>query len=74
MTEPEEPSTSNIPRFWPKKVFYGWAIVFTGFVASFGMVPMFGPVLGVFFEPIQAELGWSRTEMAFAFTLGSMTS
>lgn len=73
MTEPDE-QPMHPPRFWPKKVFYGWAIVFTGSVASFGMVPMFGPVLGVFFEPIQAELGWSRTEMAFAFTLGSMTS
>lgn len=66
---------SQIPRAWPfKRVFYGWAIVWTGFVASFGMVPMFGPVLGVFFEPIQEELGWSRATMAFAFTLGSMTS
>ncbi|MDA0797656.1 MAG: MFS transporter [Chloroflexi bacterium] len=66
---------SQIPKAWPfKRVFYGWAIVWTGFVASFGMVPMFGPVLGVFFEPIQEELGWSRATMAFAFTLGSMTS
>ena len=55
-------------------MFYGWAIVFTGAIAAFGMVPMFGPVLGVFFEPMQEELGWSRTELAFAFTLGSMTS
>jgi MFS family permease len=74
LTEPDEQPTHLPSRFWPTKVFYGWAIVFTGFVASFGMVPMFGPVLGVFFEPIQAELGWSRTEMAFAFTLGSMAS
>ena len=74
LNEPDGPRTEKIPRFWPRKVFYGWAIVLTGFIASFGMVPMFGPVLGVFFEPIQAELGWSRTELAFAFTLGSMTS
>jgi len=72
--EPEV-MTPQIPRAWPfKNIFYGWAIVWAGFIASFGMVPMFGPVLGVFFEPIQAELGWSRTEMSFAFTLGSMTS
>jgi MFS family permease len=74
-TEPtEQPQDSPIPRFWPKKVFYGWAIVWTGFVAAFGMVPMFGPVLGVFFDSIEQELGWSRATIAFAFTLGSMTS
>ena len=70
-----EAMVPNIPRAWPfKRVFYGWAIVWAGFIASFGMVPMFGPVLGVFFEPIQAELGWSRAEMSLAFTIGSMTS
>ena len=70
-TEP----TPVIPRAWPfKKVFYGWAIVATGFVASFGMVPMFGPVLGVFMTSIEDELGWSRATIAFGFTLGSMTS
>jgi len=66
---------ATIPRAWPfKNVFYGWAIVATGFVASFGMVPMFGPVLGVFMTSIEDELGWSRTTIAFAFTLGSMAS
>jgi sugar phosphate permease len=72
-----KPSTpeARIPKAWPfKKVFYGWAIVYAGFIASFGSVPMFGPVLGVFFEPMQEELGWSRATLAFAFTLGSMTS
>ncbi len=70
-TEP----TPAIPRAWPfKNVFYGWAIVTTGFVASFGMVPMFGPVLGVFMTSIEDELGWSRATIAFGFTLGSMTS
>ncbi|MEE8519132.1 MAG: MFS transporter [Dehalococcoidia bacterium] len=74
-TEPtEQTPLQTPPRFWPKRIFYGWAIVGTGFIAAFGMVPMFGPVLGVFFESIQEELGWSRTQIAFAFTLGSMTS
>ena len=65
----------QIPRAWPfKKFFYGWAIVGTGFVASFGIVPMFGPVLGLFIPSIEEELGWSRATIAFAFTLGSATS
>ena len=73
-TEETKPE-ARVPRAWPfKNIFYGWAIVATGFIASFGMVPMFGPVLGVFVAPIQEELGWSRTTIAFAFTLGSMIS
>ena len=74
-SRPATERMATIPRAWPfKNVFYGWAIVATGFVASFGMVPMFGPVLGVFMTSIEDELGWSRTTIAFAFTLGSMTS
>ena len=74
-SQPTTEPTPTIPRAWPfKKVFYGWAIVGTGFVASFGMVPMFGPVLGVFMTSIEDELGWSRATIAFGFTLGSMSS
>jgi sugar phosphate permease len=76
MREPETQTPEpQIPAAWPfKKIFYGWAIVSTGFVASFGIVPMFGPVLGIFIVPIQEELGWSRTTIAFAFTVGSASS
>ena len=71
----EGPSPSAaIPRVWPfKHVFYGWAIVIAALVASFGSVPVFGPVLGVFIVPMQEELGWSRATLALGFTLGSMT-
>ena len=37
------------------------------------MAPMFGPVLGVFFSSIEEDLGWDRTTIALAFTIGSMT-
>ena len=67
------PSTS-IPRVWPfKRVYYGWAIVIATFVISFGQVPVFGPVLGVFILPMQQELGWSRATLSFGFTVGSIT-
>lgn len=71
----EGPSPSaSIPRVWPfKHVFYGWAIVIAAMVASFGSVPVFGPVLGVFIVPMQEELGWSRTTLSLGFTIGSMT-
>ena len=74
MTEPVT-GAPRIPRAWPfKRVFYGWAIVATGFVASFGMVPMFGPVLGVFMTSIQDEMGWDRWEISLAFSVGSASS
>ncbi len=67
------PSTS-IPRVWPfKRVYYGWAIVIATFVISFGQVPVFGPVLGVFILPMQQELGWSRATLSLGFTVGSIT-
>ncbi len=71
----EGPSpAASIPRVWPfKHIFYGWAIVIAALVASFGSVPVFGPVLGVFIIPMQEELGWSRATISLGFTIGSMT-
>jgi MFS family permease len=65
---------ASVPRVWPfKRVYYGWAIVIATFVVSFGQVPVFGPVLGVFILPMQEELGWSRATIALGFTIGSVT-
>ena len=72
----ESPTVASplIPKLWPfKRVYYGWAIVWASTVAAFGMAPMFGPVLGVFFTSIEEELGWSRATISLAFTIGSMT-
>ena len=71
----EGPSPSaSIPRVWPfKRVYYGWAIVIATFVISFGEVPVFGPVLGVFILPMQEDLGWSRATIALGFTIGSIS-
>ncbi len=67
-------ASSSIPRLWPfRRVYYGWAIVFAAMLASFGQVPVFGPVLGVFLLPMQEELGWSRATLSLGFTIGSMT-
>ncbi len=64
----------RVTRFWPfTRVYYGWAIVWASTVSAFGMAPMFGPVLGVFFTSIEEELGWSRATISLAFTLGSAT-
>ena len=57
---------------WPfKSIYYGWGIAFTSMIMAFATVSMYGPVLSVFVKPIGDEMGWSRTEIAFAFTIGS---
>ncbi|HEX9879549.1 MAG TPA: MFS transporter [Candidatus Binatia bacterium] len=63
-----------VPALWPfKRVYYGWAIVGAALIASFGSVPVFGPVLGVFILPMQEELGWSRATISLGFALGNFT-
>ena len=62
-----------ISRAWPfKRTFYGWAVVLAAFSASFGEVPAFGPILGIFMKPMEDELGWSRATIAAGFTIGSL--
>jgi MFS family permease len=34
---------------------------------------MYGPMLAIFVKPIEDDLGWSRTTIAFAFTVGSFS-
>ena len=62
-----------VPRIWPfRRTYYGWAIVFASFAAAFGEVPVFGPILGLFIQPLEEELGWSRATIALGFTIGSI--
>lgn len=57
---------------WPfKTLYYGWGVAFTSMLLAFATVQMYGPVLSVFVKPIGDDTGWSRTEIAFAFTVGS---
>jgi MFS family permease len=72
---PSGPPQPNVPRIWPfKRVYFGWAVVTASFLASFGAVPAHGPLIGLFFQPMEDELGWSRTTLSAAFTMGSMAA
>ena len=81
MTSPGQPPVgapraraATVPRVWPfKRVYYGWAIVVAASFASFGEVPVFGPILGLFVKPLQEELGWSAATIALGFTIGSIS-
>lgn len=73
MTAETDQRKAGIPRLWPfKRAYYGWAIAFASFIASFGEVPVNGPVIGVFIKPMQEELGWSRGTIALGFMIGSI--
>ena len=73
MEHPPSTAAAAIPRLWPfKRVFYGWAVVAASSAAVFTQVPMYGPVISVFVKPIGDELGWSRGEIALAFTGGTL--
>ena len=54
------------------RFYYGWAIVFALFLASFSRVPFTGYVFGVFLKPMSEELHWSRSEIAGAVTGGTI--
>lgn len=52
-----------------------WRVVWgAGLVAAFSVQTLFGATLGLFLKPIEAEKGWTRAEIAFAFTLMTVLS
>lgn len=54
-----------------RQFFYGWAILGVAALIMFGTGPGQSHLIGLFFDPIQAELGLDRTEIALAY--GSAT-
>lgn len=65
-------TVGRLPRLWPSRFYYGWAIVWASFLISVAQVPMYGPVFSVFVKPIGDDLGWSRSTITVAFTAGSL--
>jgi MFS family permease len=53
------------------RVFYGWVILAVSALIMFGTGPGQSHLIGLFFDPIQADLGLDRTEIALAY--GSAT-
>jgi len=53
-----------------RPLFYGWknvAVGFTGMGLSYAMFTIF--VFGTFVKPLEAEFGWQRGELSFAYTM-----
>ncbi|MDP3880206.1 MAG: MFS transporter [Dehalococcoidales bacterium] len=55
------------------RYFYGWNIVAAAFLAQIAYAEQHSSVLGLFFRPLQNELGWSRTALAAIQTIARVT-
>ena len=54
--------TTNMRK--KQRYFYGWNIVAASFLAHLAYAEHFSSILGLFFKPLQAEFGWSRSVLA----------
>jgi MFS family permease len=64
----------SVPRWWPTRVYYGWALVGTlGLTAtvSYGILSY---AFSAFITPMGAELGWSKTQITGAFSLAHVVA
>ena len=58
----------------PKRLFYGWYIVFAGAVSNAIMLTMVVFGFGVFIDLFKNEFGWSVTAIAVGFSIRSLES
>src|SRR4051794_2096924 len=57
-----------------RRFFLGWTVVLAAALSAFTQVAFFNPVLGVFIPEFQREFGWSRTEISFGATIGTLVA
>ena len=73
MAERPDVIQPRISRFWPfPHVYYGWAVLLAGVLGSFATVATQGPIMGIFFRPIQEDLGWSALTLSGGFVGGTI--
>ncbi len=57
---------------WGRAIFYGWWLALLALIANALMTtPVWGGV-GIWLSALELEFGWSRTQMALAFSLGQL--
>ena len=67
----------KIPSFWPKRVFYGWSIVFVSFWDSMLTAGIGGYGFGVFMRHLSSPsggLGWSRGAISWVALIRMVTT
>lgn len=71
MTSTNQSSKNPLLNF-PRKIFYGWwIVVLTLIITSSTSSPAFAAV-GVWVDSLEQHFGWSRTQLALAFSLGQL--
>ena len=70
MSRSSPPQPTGVPD---SRIFYGYVIVAAAFAAQFIAVGAQTGVIGAFAKPMTEALGWSRTELFLAETVGQVT-
>ena len=55
-----------------EKIYYGWFIVMTAFIANFMSVGISFYIMNAFMEPLSKLNGWTRTDINMALIIGMM--
>ena len=72
-------TADGLPRILPttirgRRVYYGWYIVGVAFAVSMMSTGLQAYTLGVFLKPMEADLGWTRTDLSFGQTVSTICS
>lgn len=66
--------TASLPRWWPARVYYGWAMVATLGVTATVSYGVLSYAFAVFITPMSEELGWSKAQITGAYSLGQLVA
>jgi MFS family permease len=64
----------GVPRWWPARVYYGWAMVVTLGITATVSYGILSYAFAVFITPMGAELGWSKAEITGAFSVAQLVA
>jgi MFS family permease len=62
----------DIPAWWPRRWYYGWALVITLGVTATVSYGILSYAFAVFITPMGEELGWSKTQITGAFSISQL--
>lgn len=63
-----------VPRWWPGRVYYGWALVGALGVTATVSYGTLSYAFSAFITPMSTELGWSKTQITGAFSLAHVVA
>ena len=67
-------SSTAVPAWWPARFYYGWALVGVLGVTATASYGVLSYAFAVFIEPMERDLGWSKTAITGAFSVASLVA